>query len=132
MQLSALRVRFCAMELDSTASSGHTGPALTTGQEEDDVLLLLLLLLLEDDDEHPLDTSEDADDDSTDESVEDGEGRWTCFGGFRSFFGPVRELKGIGVLMVELFALLHPLEVELVLLLELLLPQLDEATSACC
>lgn len=130
MQLSALRVRFAANDPDkirvASGSSGAAELATTFGTGQDVVEDPLLLLLLEL--EHPLDSSEDADEECADERVGDDAADTVAgsFGGFRSFFGLVRELNGIGVEMELLLPLQQPLEEELLLLL------LQGVESCCC
>lgn len=121
MQLSALRVRFAANDPDKIrVASGSSGAAeLTTifgtGQDVvEDPLLLDLELELE---EHPLDSSDDADEECADDRVAVDAAAVGSFGGFRSFFGLVRELNGIGVEMELLLPLQQPLEELLLLLL---------------
>lgn len=121
MQLSAFRVRFWANDpAKSRVASGSSGrepeAAGVFGTGQDVVEEALLLLLLEED-PHPLDSSEDADEDSPEERV--GVADAGSFGGFRNFFGLVRELNGIGVEIELLLPLQHPLD-ELALLLPLL------------
>lgn len=130
MQLSAFRVRFWANDPDkSRVASGSSGlrTATTAGVfgTGQDVVEELLLLLLEEE-EHPLDNSEEADVDRPEERV------WACdddgsFGGFRSFFGLVRELNGIGVEIKLLLPLQQPLDELLLLLLPL-----PQGVESCC
>lgn len=122
MQLSAFRVRFAANDPDkirvASGSSGATELTTVFGTGQDVVEEPLLELELEL--EHPLDSSDDADEECTDERVEAVEAAAAAvgsFGGFRNFFGLVRELNGIGVEMELLLPLQQPLEEELLLLL---------------
>lgn len=126
MQFRAFRVRFAANDPDkirvASGSSGAFAAELATifgtGQDvvEDPLLELPEL------DEHPLDSSDDADEECADEravdvDADDAAAAAVSFGGFRSFFGLVRELNGIGVEMELLLPLQQPLEELLLLLL---------------
>lgn len=103
----------------ASGSSGRDPEAAGVFGTGQDVVEEALLLLLLEEDPHPLDRSEDADEDSPDERVGVGVAEAGSFGGFRNFFGLVRELNGIGVEIELLLPLQHPLD-ELALLLPLL------------
>lgn len=103
----------------ASGSSGRDPEAAGVFGTGQDVVEEALLLLLLEEEPHPLDSSEDADEDSPDERVGVGVADAGSFGGFRNFFGLVRELNGIGVEIELLLPLQHPLD-ELALLLPLL------------
>lgn len=103
----------------ASGSSGREPEAAGVFGTGQDVVEEALLLLLLEEEPHPLDSSEDADEDSPDERVGVGVADAGSFGGFRNFFGLVRELNGIGVEIELLLPLQHPLD-ELALLLPLL------------